>query len=152
MAIMHSKNVLMENIYVNSSTSDGEPARNTDGADILFSDHITMRGWTVDNGDDAISLKANSTNILIEDSIFYRGQGLAFGSIGQYPGEFETIENATARNITTSGTLYAAYFKTWTGQQVNYPPNGGGAGLGCKYLTTADCYLFDTSFLLTSRF
>lgn len=25
------------------------------------------------------------------------------------------------------------YFKTWTGDQVGYPPNGGGGGLGCTF-------------------
>jgi galacturan 1,4-alpha-galacturonidase len=130
MAIIHSQNVTFENIYVNSTSSNGNPARNTDGADVMFSDNIVMRGWEVDNGDDAISLKANSTNVIVEDSVFHTGQGLAFGSIGQYPGLYEIIENVVARNITVDGTEYAVYFKTWTGEEVGYPPNGGGGGLG----------------------
>jgi galacturan 1,4-alpha-galacturonidase len=56
----------------------------TDGADTIYADNITFRRWTVDNGDDSISLKANSTNILIEDCDFYTGLGIAIGSIGQY--------------------------------------------------------------------
>ena len=51
-----------------------------------------------------IAVKANSSNVLIEDSIFRRGQGIAVGSIGQYPGRYEFVENFTARNITTIGT------------------------------------------------
>jgi galacturan 1,4-alpha-galacturonidase len=51
-----------------------------------------------------IAVKANSSNILIEDSVFRRGQGIAVGSIGQYPGQYEFVENFTARNITTIGT------------------------------------------------
>jgi hypothetical protein len=31
-----------------------------------------------------------------------------------------------------SAKFYKAYFKTWTGEQVGYPPNGGGGGLGCE--------------------
>lgn len=103
---------------------------NTDGADTLYSNNITFRRWVIDNGDDAISPKANSTNILIEDSIFYRGSGIALGSIGQYNGTYETIQNVTARNITTYGTKYGAYIKTWTGIPKGVPPNGGGGGLG----------------------
>jgi hypothetical protein len=38
----------------------------------------------------------------------------------------------TATNITCHKTLHGAYVKTWTGQQVGYPPNGGGGGLGCE--------------------
>lgn len=132
MTIMHSQNVTMQDIYVNSTSNDGYPARNTDGVDTLYSDGITMRRWEIVNGDDSISLKANSTNILVEDSIFHSGLGFALGSIGQYPGAYEIIENVFVRNITCIGTLYAGYVKTWTGVEVNYPPNGGGGGLGCK--------------------
>ncbi|OCL01446.1 glycoside hydrolase family 28 protein [Glonium stellatum] len=139
MAILKSQNVLLEDIYVNSTTHNGNPARNTDGADTIFSDRITFRKWVVDNGDDCISLKANSTNIIVEDSIFHRGLGLALGSIGQYLNQFETIENVYAQNITCFSTRYAAYIKTWTGQQVGYPPNGGGGGLGyIKNITWKD--------------
>lgn len=57
------------------------PARNTDGVDTLFSDRITFRNWTVTGGDDNISLKANSTNILIQDSVFHGGLGVAIGFV-----------------------------------------------------------------------
>ncbi|KAH8197763.1 hypothetical protein TruAng_008052 [Truncatella angustata] len=130
MAIIHSENILLENFNVSSRTNNGYPARNTDGADLLFSNNVTFRGWTVNNGDDSISLKANSTNVLVEDCYFERGLGLALGSIGQYVDQFETIENVTARNIRSNNTLHTVYFKTWTGEQVGYPPNGGGGGLG----------------------
>ena len=133
MAIYGSQNILLENIYVNSTSSTGSASRNTDGADTLFSDSITFRGWTVDNGDDAIALKANSTNILVEDCVFYTGQGFALGSIGQYLGVYEVIENVIVRNVTLLGTAYGAYFKTWTGVQVDFPPNGGGGGLGREF-------------------
>lgn len=51
-------------------------------------------------------------------------------SIGQYPGQFERIENVTAERIVAYESRYAGYIKTWTGIQQNYPPNGGGGGLG----------------------
>jgi polygalacturonase len=132
LSIIHSRNTLFDHIYVNS-TSVHASSRNTDGADTIYSSHITFRNWEVDNGDDSISLKANSTDILIEDSLFHRGLGIAIGSIGQYKDTYETIQRVKARNITYSKTLHAVYFKTWTGEQVNYPPNGGGGGLGCMF-------------------
>ncbi|KAH8663487.1 putative exo-polygalacturonase [Tricladium varicosporioides] len=125
MAIIHSSHILMQDITVNNALS-----RNTDGANTLFSDHITFNRWSVTGSDDSIAIKANSTNIAVTNSNFYNGLGLAFGSIGQYKDAFETIENITATNITCDKTLHAAYIKTWTGQQVGYPPNGGGGGLG----------------------
>jgi galacturan 1,4-alpha-galacturonidase len=130
LTVHSSHNVLLEDIYVNSTSKNRTPARNTDGADTMFSSFITFRRWIIDNGDDGIALKANSTNIVIEDSTFMRGQGLALGSIGQYPGKYETLENVLVRNLTLVGTKYAGYVKTWTGVQKGYPPNGGGGGLG----------------------
>ena len=132
MTVIHSSNVLLQDIYVSSRSTSGTSSVNTDGADTIYADNITFNRWTVRNGDDAISPKANSSNILITNSIFYDGSGIALGSIGQYNGVFETIENVTAENITCINTLHAVYFKTFTGEQVGYPPNGGGGGLGCK--------------------
>ena len=131
--MIHSSDVLLEDIYVENLTNSGGTSRNTDGANTIFSDKITFNRWTVLNGDDSIAIKANSTNIVITNSNFHRGLGVAFGSIGQYKDAFETIENITVKNIYCNSTLHAAYVKTWTGQQVNYPPNGGGGGLGCKF-------------------
>lgn len=118
---------------------------NTDGADTMFSSHITFSNWIVDNGDDSISAKANSTDITISNCTFHNGLGIAIGSIGQYKGEFETVERINAKDISFLNTLHAAYFKTWTGEQVGYPPNGGGGGLGCKSL----CFLYNLNFLLS---
>ncbi|KIK64270.1 glycoside hydrolase family 28 protein [Collybiopsis luxurians FD-317 M1] len=130
MAIKDSEDVLLENIYINSTSNNSVPARNTDGVDTLFSNRITFRNWTVVNGDDCISLKANSTNILIQDSVFHGGLGVSIGSIGQLNGVFEMIQSVTAERILAIGSRYAGYVKTWTGVQQGFPPNGGGGGIG----------------------
>lgn len=106
MSIIHAENLLFENIYVNSTDAgqtvgfdfsslnvslicfnyrlDVHHPQQTDGADTIYANNITFRNWIVDNGDDSISMKANSTNILIENCDFYTGLGVAIGSIGQY--------------------------------------------------------------------
>jgi len=89
-----------------------------------------MRNWDVTNGDDAIALKANSSNVLVQDCKFTGSTGFAIGSIGQFPGVFEFIENATVERVECDRCHLAAYVKTWTGVQTNFPPNGGGGGLG----------------------
>ncbi|KAF9873799.1 exo-rhamnogalacturonase b [Colletotrichum karsti] len=142
--ITRSKRVLLQDIYVNNTSSNRNPARNTDGANTMFSDDIHFRRWTIQNGDDCIATKANSTNILIEDMEFHDGQGVAIGSIGQYAGNFETIENVTVRNVVAYGSRYAGRIKTWTGEQLGYPPNGGGAGLGyAKNLSWDNVTIYD---------
>ncbi|KDR72034.1 hypothetical protein GALMADRAFT_229220 [Galerina marginata CBS 339.88] len=138
-AMIRSNNVVMDDIFISSKSSSHAPARNTDGCDIFFSDNITLRRWTVDSGDDDISAKANATNILIQNSTFNGGLGLAIGSIGQYKGQFERIENVTAEGINFVNTRYTGYVKTWTGVQQGFPPNGGGGGLGyAKNITFRD--------------
>lgn len=139
----------------------------------MYADNITFRNWVVDNGDDSIAMKANSTNILIENCDFYTGLGIAIGSIGQYgtsvsfsvgphgpntqktnkwgrasaEGAWETIENVTIRNITIHEHMrYGAYVKTWTGLSTGSPPNGGGGGLGyAANITLADFRLVDAA-------
>ncbi|KAJ4393820.1 hypothetical protein N0V93_003035 [Gnomoniopsis smithogilvyi] len=124
MSIIYSQNVTLENIFVNNSGS------NTDGADTIRSSYINFNNWTVYNGDDSISFKGNSTNISVKNSNFYNGLGIAIGSVGQYDGEYEVIQGVSVNNVTFHATSHAYYFKTWTGTQVGYPPNGGGGGLG----------------------
>ncbi|KAG4033191.1 hypothetical protein MFRU_005g02040 [Monilinia fructicola] len=142
MTVFQSSSVLLQDIYVNSTSSSGSPARNTDGADAIYSDNIHFDRWIVVNGDDSISLKANSTNILITNSTFYNGLGVAIGSIGQYKDVYETIENVTVSKIVFYKTLHGGYVKTWTGEQVEYPPNGGGGGLGLARNITFEDFSF----------
>ncbi|KAK5175095.1 uncharacterized protein LTR77_000232 [Saxophila tyrrhenica] len=147
--VIRSERVLLQDIYVNNSCEPGVGTFdrcnvNTDGCDTVYANNITFKRWTVDNGDDGIALKQNSTNIYVEDSEFYNGvAGIAFGSIGQYPGQIEVIENFTARNLYNSNTKYAAYLKTWTGLNKGYPPNGGGGGLG--HAMNLSCIDFTTN-------
>jgi len=132
MTVFKSENILMQDVYINSTSHTGSPARNTDGVDTIYSNNVYFDRMTIINGDDSISTKANSTNILITNSTFINGLGVALGSIGQYEGVYEILENITAKDIICEKTLHAGYVKTWTGERVGYPPNGGGGGLGCK--------------------
>ncbi|KAJ9131237.1 Exo-rhamnogalacturonase b [Pleurostoma richardsiae] len=129
MSIIYSHYVELDGIFINN-TGNRVSSSNTDGADTIRSSHIKFNNWTVYNGDDSISMKANSTDMSITNSRFYNGLGIAIGSIGQYKGQFETVERIRVENISYNNTLHAVYFKTWTADQNGYPPNGGGGGLG----------------------
>ncbi|KAH6629055.1 extracellular exo-polygalacturonase-like protein [Boeremia exigua] len=129
MSIIHSYDSVWQDIFINN-TGNVVSSSNTDGADTFFSSNLLFKNWTVYNGDDSFSAKANSTNITLLDSKFYHGLGIAIGSIGQYNDQFETIENIRAENVYFEDTLHAFYVKTWTDDRVGYPPNGGGGGLG----------------------
>lgn len=130
MAITYSKGVELDDIYVNNTSKSQWSTLNTDGCDTVYSDSITFRRWFITNGDDAIALKGNSSNISIFDSEFHDGQGVAIGSMGQYDGRYEYITNFYAKNITLVNTAHVSYLKTWAGVSRGYPPNGGGGGVG----------------------
>ena len=97
---------------------------NTDGIDTFYTNNITLRRWDVTEGDDQVAPKANTSNMLIQDSHFHGGNGVSIGSIGQYLGQYEFIENLTAERITCDGCQHVGYVKTWTGVQKGVPPNG----------------------------
>ena len=130
MAVSNSQNVDFDDIHINSTSNTKWNTLNTDGCDTIDSDSITFRRWFVANGDDAIALKRNSTNIAVYDSEFHNGQGIAIGSTGQYDNRYEYLTNFYARNITFVNTAHVSYLKTWAGVSRGYPPNGGGGGLG----------------------
>ncbi|KAF2651543.1 glycoside hydrolase family 28 protein [Lophiostoma macrostomum CBS 122681] len=135
--VTRAENVELSDIYVNNSCSAATIAAvqsgcnvNTDGVDTIYANNITFLRWTVESGDDSISMKQNSTNIYMANNTFVKGLGYAMGSIGQYEGEFEVIQNITAVDTYCYDTSYAGRVKTWTGRRTGSPPNGGGAGLG----------------------
>jgi galacturan 1,4-alpha-galacturonidase len=136
MTIMHSHNVLLSDITVNSTSHSRAPARNNAGADTLYVRNVTFRRWTVTGGDDAIALKANSSGVRIEDCVL-GGLGVALGSIGQYDGMFEAIEDVIVAGLRYVGDRWPIYVKTWTGVRKGWPPNGGGGGIGCKFVLGA---------------
>lgn len=139
MDVIRSEKVLLQDIYVNNTSDNESSDINTDGVDTIYANNITFLRWKVACGDDSISMKQNSTNIYIADCDFYKGMSLAMGSIGQYPGQIEIMENITAENIRCHGTNFAGRVKTWTGVDKGVPPNGGGGGIGhAKNITFRD--------------
>ncbi|THX41410.1 pectin lyase-like protein [Aureobasidium pullulans] len=109
----------------------------------------------------------NSTNVSINNFAFYQPQfwsvwaqdsrnitmtniyingintdpaGIAFGSVGRYPGHPDFITNISVSDIRVSqkiDTKYGgaavaagAYFKSWVGVEMGNPPQGGGGGTG----------------------
>ncbi|KAJ5808665.1 polygalacturonase [Penicillium riverlandense] len=114
--MVESKNILVDNIYL-SSTSDDYQANpgnlgNTDGFDTINSDNITIQNSWANVGDDCVSFKP----------------GIAVGSLGQYDGVRDVVENITAEDVTLIGSRNGAYIKTYVGKPTYYPPQGGGGG------------------------
>lgn len=132
--IARSEQILMQDIYVkNSCAADATFDHcnlNTDGSDTVYANNIIYLRWTYEGGDDAIAPKQTSTNIYIADFDIHAGTDIALGSIGQYPGQIEILENITVRDVRLHRSQYGCRLKTFTGLNEGFPPNGGGGGIG----------------------
>ncbi|KAJ9255006.1 CAZyme family GH28 [Paecilomyces variotii] len=132
--IIESKNITVDNIKLTAHSDDyqANPGNlgNTDGFDTLYSDDVRISNSYVDTGDDCVSFKPGSTNIHVKNLTCVQTAGIAIGSLGQYQGQFDLVENITAEDITLRHSRNGAYIKTYNGKSVYYPPQGGGNGTG----------------------
>lgn len=142
--VQDSSHIEMIGMYINGTNTD--PAGNSsnyetnlDGLNTYRVDHLTARDWVFHGGDDCITPKGNSSNLKFEN-ITCIGGGIAFGSVGQYPGHPDYITNVTINNVTVGQDVRAklggavpfgaVYFKSWVGVEAGTPPHGGGGGTG----------------------
>lgn len=94
--------------------------KNTDGFDSLNTDGLTVTNTRVNIGDDCFSPKPNTSNIYVENLWCNGTHGVSMGSIGQYPGVLDYIENAFIKNVTLLNGQNGARLKAWAGPNVGY--------------------------------
>lgn len=116
--INESKNVVYQNIKINAASTSSHTAKNTDGWNIYRSDNVVIRDSVIDNGDDCVAFKPNATNVLVANLNCTGSHGISVGSLGQYPGMFDIVENVTATNIRMSNAQNGARIKAWAGPNV----------------------------------
>lgn len=73
-----------------------------DGWDIYRSDHVTIEDCTINNGDDCVSFKPNSSNIIVSNLKCNGSHGISVGSLGQYASETDIVANISVNDITMS--------------------------------------------------
>lgn len=97
-----------------------------------------MLNWDITCGDDCLAIKGNSTNILAKNVVCRGGNGVAVGSLGQYIGMPDIVENVVFEDFRMlrlpsniqPNMKSGVYLKTWGGSVNGAPPTGGGAGGG----------------------
>ncbi|ADV21054.1 polygalacturonase, putative [Cryptococcus gattii WM276] len=152
--IWGSENVYIKDFYVNATSYNPESAsdqknwlQNTDGSDTYQSHNVTYENMVYQGGDDCVALKPNSTSITLRNVTCYGGTGIAFGSIAQYSGVKDVIEDVFMEDIqlypsNQCPAYQGVYFKSWLGYSIGQPPNGGGGGYGyCRNVTVKDVYM-----------
>ncbi|KAF8070387.1 glycoside hydrolase family 28 protein [Lyophyllum atratum] len=111
--INESQDVTYRNININAVSTSSHGPSNTDGWNIYRSDNIVIRDSVIVNGDDCVSFKPNSTNVLVTNL-----NCTGSHSLGQFPGMFDIVENVTATNIRMSNAQNGARIKAWAGPNV----------------------------------
>lgn len=62
---------------------------------------------------DCVSFKPNSTNILVQNLSCTGSHGISVGSLGQYQGEFDIVENVHVYNTSLHNATDGARIKVW---------------------------------------
>jgi galacturan 1,4-alpha-galacturonidase len=96
----------------------------------LKSSNIVIQNSRIENGDDCVSFKPGSVDILVQGLSCSGSHGISVGSLGQYKGQNDIVENVYVYNTTMSNASNGARIKTWAGhgQMSGVGSGGGGSG------------------------
>ncbi|KAL2846860.1 putative exopolygalacturonase B [Aspergillus pseudoustus] len=118
---VNSNDISFDNVFINAySTNASALPKNTDGFDSLNVNGLSVTNTRVDIGDDCFSPKPNTSNIFVQNLWCNNTHGVSMGSIGQYPGVLDFIENAYIENVTLLNGQNGARLKAWAGEDVGY--------------------------------
>ncbi|KAK1768818.1 putative exopolygalacturonase protein [Phialemonium atrogriseum] len=129
--IANSTDIIVSDLDINVKSTSSNPAKNTDGWDTYRSDSVVIQNSVVHNGDDCVSFKPNSTNVVIQGLQCFGSHGISVGSLGQYIDSFDIVENLYIYNISMSDASDGARIKVWPGIDSDFQPGlsgGGGSG------------------------
>ncbi|OQE25782.1 hypothetical protein PENFLA_c008G02271 [Penicillium flavigenum] len=130
--VANSSNVLFDGINISGYSSSENEAKNTDGWDLYRSTNVVIQNSVINNGDDCVSFKPNVTDILVQNLHCNGSHGISVGSLGQYPGEVDIVQNVLVYNISMFNASDGARIKVWPGASAAMSTDlqgGGGSGL-----------------------
>ncbi|KAH8673496.1 exopolygalacturonase [Xylariales sp. PMI_506] len=139
--VANATNVVFNNINIaGASTNPNVTAKNTDGWDTYRSDGVTIQNSVINNGDDCVSFKPNSTNILVQSLWCNGSHGISVGSLGQYVGEYDIVENVYVANISLHNASDGGRIKIWpnTPSALSGDLQGGGGDGRVNNITYTD--------------
>lgn len=99
--LIRSNEISFDNVFIEAQSNNASALpKNTDGWDTLNVKGISVTNSRVNIGDDCFSPKPNTSDIYVKDLWCNGTHGVSMGSIGQYPGVLDYIENAYIENVT----------------------------------------------------
>ncbi|KAL0946285.1 hypothetical protein HGRIS_012535 [Hohenbuehelia grisea] len=154
--VAESRGVVYDGMYCNATNTDPQFAGqnvvpNTDGINTYRSSDVSLLNWDVTCGDDCLAIKGNSTELTIRNITCHGGNGIAFGSLGQYANMSDNVLNVDMQDVrmmridskVQPNMNNGVYFKSWTGTVNGSPPTGGGGGPGFVNNITVKNVLLD---------
>ncbi|KAF3186727.1 hypothetical protein TWF106_011269 [Orbilia oligospora] len=118
--VVTSKNVEYDNVIIDNQSKNKNLPKNTDGFDSLNLDGISFTNSYVNIGDDCFSPKPNTSNIFVKNLWCNGTHGISMGSIGQYAGVKDYIENVHVEDIIMLNAQCGARLKAWAGRSAGY--------------------------------
>ena len=101
--VANSTDVVFDSLDISGYSQSKNVAKNTDGWDVYRSSNIVIQNSVINNGDDCVSFKPNSTELLVQNMHCNGSHGISVGSLGQYVGEVDIVENVlVCRYLTIS--------------------------------------------------
>ncbi|KAM0449466.1 hypothetical protein ACHAO4_007484 [Trichoderma viride] len=144
--IANSTDILVSDIDIAVHSESSNPAKNGDGWDTFRSNRVVIQNSHVNNSDDCVSFKPNSTNIIVQGLQCNGSHGISVGSLGQYPAEYDIVENVYVYNISMSNASDGARIKVWPGTDTPFQPGlSGGGGAGYVKNVTYDTFYNDNN-------
>ena len=90
--VANSTNVVFDTINVSGFSTSKNVAVNTDGWDTYRSSNLVIQNSIINNNDDCVSFKPNSTEMLVQNMHCNGSHGISVGSLGQYKGTIDIVE------------------------------------------------------------
>ncbi|OAA55264.1 exopolygalacturonase [Niveomyces insectorum RCEF 264] len=128
--VANASNVVFSGINISGASTSKVKAKNTDGWDTYRSTDVTIMNSVIQNGDDCVSFKPNSTHILVQSLDCTGSHGISVGSLGQYAGTFDIVEHVYVANVSMHRASDGARIKVWpnTPSALSGDLQGGGGG------------------------
>ncbi|KAK7750781.1 hypothetical protein SLS62_007333 [Diatrype stigma] len=144
--IANSTDILISNMDLRATSENGTKISNADGWDTYRSDGVVIQDSYIINTDGkstylSVGQLKGFTNVVVQNLDCTGSHGISIGSLGQYKGETDIVENLYIYNITMANASDGARIKVWPGIESKFQDllNGGG-GLGHVRNVTYDVF------------
>ncbi|KAF2020142.1 glycoside hydrolase family 28 protein [Aaosphaeria arxii CBS 175.79] len=129
--IANSSDILISDLDIQAKSTDGVKIANSDGWDTYRSNNVVIQNSVIDNTDDCVSFKPNSTNVIVQNLDCTGSHGISVGSLGQYANLTDIVSNLYIHNITMALASDFVRIKVWPGVASLFQENlNGGGGKG----------------------